>query len=316
MAESPDTRDTRDTRDTPELDPKPILEALGVGDVTSISPVRGGWDTAIWRVERADGPAALRVFRPTQAASYAREVAAMAAARAQGLPVPEVLAQGTWRERPVVLLEWCPGRTLAAALQERPWTAVRLGRAFGETQARIHAVPAPPELAAAPRAWMEWAGAEAVRLVPRLEAQAPSPPRLLHLDYHPLNVLTDGARITAVLDWTNTRAGDPRADVARTHTILRVQPLEPGPMRVPSRLVLWLVWLGWRRGYQGAAGTLGEAELAPYFAWAGHLMVRDLTPKIGRPGVWLREEDLESVRRWAARWQEDVEKRAAAPTSL
>ena len=74
-------------------------------------------------------------------------------------------------------------------------------------------------------------------------------------------------------------------------------------MRVPSRLVLWLVWLGWRRGYRGVAEGLSEAELAPYFAWAGHLMVRDLTPKIGRPGVWLREGDLEGVRRWAAGWE-------------
>ena len=227
----------------------------------------------------------------------------MDAARAQGLPVPEVLAQGVWHERPVVLLSWCAGRTLAAALQARPWSAVGLGRAFGEMQARIHAVPAPAELAAAPRAWIEWAGTEVAPLVPRLEAQAPAPPRLLHLDYHPLNVLTDGARITAVLDWTNTRAGDPRADYARTHTILRVQPLEPGPMRVPTRLALWLLWLGWRRGYRAVAGAPTEAELAPYYAWAGHLMVRDLTPKIGRPSVWLREGDLEGVRRWAGGWQ-------------
>ena len=265
--------------------------------------MRGGWDTAIWRVERAQGAAALRVFRVTQAASFEREVAAMEAARANGLPVPEVLARGAWQERPVVLLSWCPGVTLAAALQARPWTALRLGRAFGEMQARIHAVPAPPELAAAPRAWIEWAGAEAAPLASLLKTQAPSPPRLLHLDYHPLNVRTDGARITAVLDWTNTRAGDPRADVARTHTILRVQPLEPGPMRVPTSLVLWLLWLGWRRGYEGISGRVAEQEMAPYYAWAGHLMVRDLTPKIGRPGVWLREGNLASVQRWAAGWQ-------------
>ena len=265
--------------------------------------MRGGWDTAIWRVERAQGTAALRVFRTTQATSFAREVAAMEAARGHGLPVPEVLARGMWQERPVVLLSWCSGVTLAAALRARPWMAWRLGLAFGEMQARIHAVPAPPELAATPRAWMEWAGPEAAPLAPVLEASAPPTPRLLHLDYHPLNVLTDGARITAVLDWTNARAGDPRADVARTHTILRVQPLEPGPMRRPSRVVLWLLWLGWRRGYEGAAGQLGQTELAPYYAWAGHLMVRDLTPKIGRPGVWLREGDLAPVQRWAAGWQ-------------
>ena len=227
----------------------------------------------------------------------------MTAARAHGLPVPEVLAQGVWQERPVVLLSWCPGKTLAAALQARPWTAWMLGRAFGEMQARIHAVPAPPELAASPHDWIRWAGAEAGPLEDRLQTLAPIPPRLLHLDYHPLNVLTDGAQITAVLDWTNTRAGDPRADFARTHTILRVQPLEPEPMRVPTRLVLWLLSLGWRRGYEAVAGRLTDEGMAPFYAWAGLLMVKDLTPKIGRPGIWLRESDLGGVRRWASIWQ-------------
>src|SRR5438132_39917 len=41
---------------------------------------------------------------------------------------------------------------------------------------------------------------------------------LLHLDYHLLNVMTDRSRVTGVLDWTNARAGDPRADLARTFT--------------------------------------------------------------------------------------------------
>lgn len=286
------------------LDPETILDSLGVRAVISTAPVRGGWDTAIWRVERAEGAAALRVFRSEQARSYAREVAAMRAAREGGLPVPDVLAQGVWRDRPVVLLSWCPGETLAAALRARPWSAWSLGAAFGRMQARIHAVPAPAELAAWAGGWIDWAGAEAGQIGPLLEARAPAIPKLLHLDYHPLNVLTDGSRITAVLDWTNTRAGDPRADVARTHTILRVQPLEPGPMRMPTRLVLWALWLGWRNGYESVAGGLPAGEMAPFYAWAGHLMVRDLSPKIGRPGVWLREGDLGGVRQWAAAWEQ------------
>src|SRR5688572_2847517 len=114
------------------LDPAAILAELGLRDALSFAPVRGGWDTAIWRVERPSGPAALRLFRAEQKASFAREVAAMTVARSHGLPVPEVLAQGVWQERPVVLLSWCAGKTLAAALQARPWTAWTLGRAFGE----------------------------------------------------------------------------------------------------------------------------------------------------------------------------------------
>lgn len=37
-----------------------------------------------------------------------------------------------------------------------------------------------------------------------------------HRDYRPGNLLADGAEITAVLDWDNAFAGDPRYDVARS----------------------------------------------------------------------------------------------------
>ena len=50
---------------------------------------------------------------------------------------------------------------------------------------------------------------------------------LLHLDYHPLNVLGEAGAISGVLDWTNADGGDPRADVARTGAILRFLPDNP-----------------------------------------------------------------------------------------
>jgi aminoglycoside phosphotransferase (APT) family kinase protein len=128
------------------------------------------------------------------------------------------------------------------------------------------------------------------------------------LDYHPLNVMADGARITGVLDWTNARAGDPRADLARTFGIVRVSPLAPGTPVLPALVARRALELGWRRGYRQAAeggGTRGgislEEEQALFYAWAGTVMARDLAPKIGRPGVWLQPHHLERIRRWAAR---------------
>ena len=53
---------------TPQLDPFAVLDALGVSGVTSATPVAGGSDTALWRVERGGEVYALRVFRPEQAA--------------------------------------------------------------------------------------------------------------------------------------------------------------------------------------------------------------------------------------------------------
>ena len=51
---------------------------------------------------------------------------------------------------------------------------------------------------------------DAVRL-----RQAQGRPSILHLDYNPYNVAVEGDRISGLLDWTNARIGDPRADLAR-----------------------------------------------------------------------------------------------------
>ena len=40
--------------------------------------------------------------------------------------------------------------------------------------------------------------------------------------YHLENVIVEGNRVTGIIDWTNVHFGDPRADFARTYTILRV----------------------------------------------------------------------------------------------
>jgi len=43
---------------------------------------------------------------------------------------------------------------------------------------------------------------------------------VLHMDYHPLNVLVKGARVTGVIDWVSTECGDRHLDVATTAAIL------------------------------------------------------------------------------------------------
>ena len=287
-----------------ELDPAAILAALGVTDTTAAVRVSGGWDTVIWRVERGGVPYALRLFRAEQAGTARREVAAMRAVEGAGLPVPRVEAEGAWEGRPALLLSWCPGQPLIEELRERPWGAVTLGKAFGRVQAAVHAVPAPDLLRQRPEAWLAWAGPEEEALQARLRALAPRADALLHLDYHPLNVLGDGGtggRVTCVLDWANALAGDPRADLARTLTILRLSPTPPGVPAALVRLVTRLFERGWRAGYRQVAGP--QRGMAPFYAWAGAMMVRDLAPKVGRPGIPLEERHLEAMRAWTARWK-------------
>ena len=89
-----------------------ILSAFGVSGVVSATPVSGGADTAIWRVDAEGAEYALRLFRPDQVNAAGRESAAMRVARESGLPVPRVHSSGVWNGRPALLIDWTPGQPL------------------------------------------------------------------------------------------------------------------------------------------------------------------------------------------------------------
>ncbi len=113
----------------------------------------------------------------------AREAAVMEHARVHGFPVPEVFEV---RDDSLVV-ELVDGPTMLADLGRRPWRLGRHARTLAELHARLHEIP--------------YEGA-----------------RLLHLDFHPDNVLLS-RRGPVVIDWTNARAGEPGLDVALTWVI-------------------------------------------------------------------------------------------------
>jgi aminoglycoside phosphotransferase (APT) family kinase protein len=285
---------------TADLDPAAILSGLGVTGARSITPVTGGMDTAIWRVEHDGGRSALRVFRPDQQGACQREVAAMRAATAAGLPVPAVQAEGRWGERPIMLLAWCPGRTMMEVMLAQPQQAERLALLSGRLLARIHQVPLPAAWEANSTRWITWAGPDEAPLQARLQA-LPLTTSLLHMDYHPLNLMVDGGRITGILDWTNAYAGDPRADLARGITILRIIPAwRDGPIWLPPNRRR-RIDAAFRRGYRQVAGPV--RQMALFYAWAGALMARDLGPRPERPATWVQPHQLAAIRHWTAGWK-------------
>ena len=280
-------------------DPTAILQALGLSGHTRSTPVHGGADTLIWRIEHGGHRYALRVFRADQAVMARREVITMNAARSAGLPVPGVHAEGVWGDRPALLLNWMPGRPLKHELAASPWRAWTYGHALGQMQATIHGVPAPANLVH-PVSWVEWSNPDEV-LRDHLLTVAADSEVVLHLDLHPVNVLAERGRLTAVLDWANARRGDPRADLARTATILRFGPLDDVPSPV-SGLLRQVLIAGWRRGYREIAGPV--SGMSPFYVWAGMVMVRDLAPRLGRPDLpWLTPASLEQVKDWTAGWR-------------
>lgn len=280
------------------IDPYDILTSLGVQNASDASRVTGGADTLLWRVVWNDQPYALRLLRADQGARFDHEVALMQMAASSGIAVPDMVRQGMWENRPVMLLSWVDGRPLAEQLQANPASGWALGQAYGRTHAAIHQISAPASTNT--DGWIEWAGDEP-ELKARLYDLKSRPARLLHLDYHPLNVMAHGNRISGVLDWANAQFGDPRADIARTYTILRVEPY--GPVRDSLKLALFrrLLERAWRTGYVQAAGQLDDMAL--FYAWAGAVMIRDLGVRIGQPGHWLESHHLDPVRRWRDAWK-------------
>lgn len=224
----------------------------------------------------------------------------MEVARKGGLPVPGVRAVGEVAGQPVLLVDWLPGSPLLQAMHETPWRTWRLGWAFGQTQARLHQIPAPAGVIRVEHAWIDWAEPTAA-LAANLRRLASEELMLIHLDYHPLNVLVHGDVISGVLDWTNADGGDPRADVARTGAILHFLPGNPTWTPERNARVRRLLLAGWQQGYQQITGPL--TCMAPFHAWAGALMQRDLAPRLGRADLpWLTAEWFARVQRWTDKW--------------
>jgi len=121
--------------------PLEILHTLGISGKPLVTPMQGGFDMVMWKVEHEGQTSALRVFRAGAHEDCEHERRVMEAAWATGLPVPEVQKNGVWQDRLALLISWLPGRTLEDELRARPWRMWPLGIPFGRMQARMHAIP-------------------------------------------------------------------------------------------------------------------------------------------------------------------------------
>jgi aminoglycoside phosphotransferase (APT) family kinase protein len=245
-------------------------------EVTSLRRAAGGASRESWDVRiRTAGGAERRLIllrdsggRERQPArNIAAEAAAMTAARAAGVPVPEVHDHGAGDQhcalgRAYLLAEYLDGETIPRRLlRDEAYAAVRpgLARRLGEVLARIHRVdpgqiPGLPEVDALgqltglyrdfaePRPALEiglrWLGAH------RPPSAAPA---LVHGDFRTGNLMIGADGLRGVLDWELAHRGDPRQDLG------------------------WLCTKAWRFGATSPAGGFGSREdlMAGYAAGGG-----------------------------------------------
>lgn len=286
-------------------DPKELLTQFEIVDPRAVTRIPGGFgDSAIWRVETSAPDAqilALRLFGAGDERGFQREAAAMQAARRGGVPIPAVLGAEIVAGRPVMLLEWCPGRTMIEEVLTHPERAWSLGSQLGAAHGRLHTCDPDSDLQDRGVDWIAWMGTGEPGLQERLadvSERSPLPATILHLDLHPANVLVQSGRVTGVIDWANAGVGDLRADVARTASILRFAPVPPGPLGAQVLRFRRTFRRAWRLAHRRTHGYLPDMEL--FDAWALAAMVRDLGLKVGRDNaaaMGLSDAYFESLRR-------------------
>lgn len=185
------------------------------------------------------------------ATDVAVQARAMGAARAHGVPVPEVVASGRdrnteWLVTAHVAGESLPRRILAGS--ELAGARRGLARECGRVLARIHAVP-PGDVDGIPerdalatlRAIVDDLGEArpAWELAFRWLAGNRPPARpatLVHGDLRTGNLLVDAEGLRAVVDWELVHVGDPREDLG------------------------WLCVRTWRFGGPGRVGGFGSLD--------------------------------------------------------
>jgi aminoglycoside phosphotransferase (APT) family kinase protein len=139
---------------------------------------------------------------------------------------------------PFLLMPHVQGSNILRAQLHKPWKLLDAPVAMAQLHVRLHqlataAFPAPPgcllmrrfdEMATVIREY----GLHGLRPgFDWLFVQQPTPPkdpRILHLDFHPLNLLEDGNESLVVLDWTEADLGDPHADVGTTLMLIDCLP--------------------------------------------------------------------------------------------
>lgn len=289
-----------------EVTPAEILSDLGL-DVSATQSVTGGWSgTAIWRVETGDGAYALRVFGRDQRRVRDWERRVMTLAAGHEAPLPAIHHAGETDGYPWLLTDWLPGQRLIDEALRRPWTVERLGSAFGDMQARLHAITVDVE--GPTDEWIDWPEPAPDAIAERLRSMQLRRDRLIHLDYHPENVLVEGASISGVLDWTNAHIGDPRADLARTFVILEALPLVFGMRRRLIRPLIGRFVQAWWRSYVLRAGP--QTDMPLFCAWAYRGLIADLTPKLDMAQLELDRDalrrQLQAFERRATVWERRV----------
>ena len=190
----------------------PLGEVLGTGRRAVVHEAEGG----ALKLYDADEPAA----------SVFGEAAKMAAAAAEGVSVPDVLAVGRHHGRWGLLMSRCEGPSLAQRMRAPGADMGALLSDLARLHRHVHARRTDRLPGLRPRLRHRIGRATALTPAERralIEGLSRFPPennRICHGDFHPANILGPTER-PVIIDWMDAAAGDPEADACRSWLLLR-----------------------------------------------------------------------------------------------
>ncbi len=259
-----------------------LIQAGFADDLELTAMQRGLGSAEMWTFQPEPGAARLvvRMFSAHSGDAAEREYLAMDAAVRHGVPAPAIITRGEVHGRPFLVTTFIDGVPANQALEAHPERAHALGLALGETLGRLHVVIAPAGLTDTVDAWVDLGGPALDPIRHVLDA-VPQQDRLLHLDYHPANVLVRDGLVTGVIDWENALAGPPPMDLARTRAILRAAVLgnfvPPPHHKAVAQLELGLI-----AGHEQVFGPDPAPDLSA--AWGLAMTVEDLARQAPKSG--------------------------------
>ncbi len=249
---------------------------LKLGDDVSVAgtPKRlpGGFDTDTFAFDIQNAPAGiprelvLRLFRGARESfRVVAESTIQNAAHSAGHPVPLVPIDSVGHlltQRPFILMERLRGSVLGAQLEDQAVFA-RLPGLMANLQVGLHGIDS-----TGLRNQLIGAGVDIERMMPgamlkRISAMAeksgiaglaainswlvdhwpdqPASPAICHGDFHPNNVLFADGEVTGLIDWANVMFTHPEFDVAVTHLIMSIGPLDETsiPREELQEIITW-----------------------------------------------------------------------------
>lgn len=208
-----------------------LSTVMGGATVAGLRRLSGGASRETWTFSAGDERLVLQRTREGGLRRLEVEVAVLRAAAAAGVPVPEVVFDGSRSdalERPFMIVREVPGETIARKiLRDDVHARARevLPRQLAHAAARLHGIDASAieglvadDQVAQYRAVLDESGEahpvfEAAFRWLEMNRPPVGEPRLVHGDFRLGNVIVGSDGLAAVLDWELVHLGDPMEDL-------------------------------------------------------------------------------------------------------